>query len=108
MFAWIMAMIKKIITGLMPSVKKSIIKENLMKKYSEKMFISGKDEVSIMMKVRKPSRVEVFFVDHPVPCDGNKHDHVEHKVHKHLFENQTHLIIKWNVGGVRQIEYIYY
>jgi hypothetical protein len=57
------------------------------KKESGKMFVSGKGEIIIQMKVRKPSHVEVFFIDHPVPCDGNKHDHLEYKVHKHMFDH---------------------
>lgn len=79
----------------------------LMKKESGKMFVSGRGEIAITLKVKKPSHVHVFFIDHPVPCDGNKHDKLEYKVHRHIFD-RTQLIIKWHVGGVREIEYTYY
>jgi hypothetical protein len=99
-----------------------------LKKHSGKMFISGKDEIIIPMKVRKPINAEVFFIDHPIPCDGNRHDKIECKIVRNIGQAQhnaynpgmastfgmsrppdctTDLIIKWHVGGVREIEYIY-
>jgi hypothetical protein len=99
-----------------------------LKKHSGKMFIYGNDEVIIPMKVRKPVHAEVFFIDHPIPCDGNRRDKVECKIVRHvgvaphtaynpgmaamfgtsrLPDCTTDLVIKWHVGGVREIEYIY-
>lgn len=100
-----------------------------LKKHSGKMFVSAKGEVIIQMKVRKPVHAEVFFIDHPIPCDGNRHDRVECKIVRHVSSAPhtayapgmatvfgtsrppdciTDLIIKWHVGGVREIEYIYH
>jgi len=106
MFTWIINIIRAIIHLFCPPLMSEVF--FMSKKESGKMFVSGKGEIIIQMKVRKPSHVEVFFIDHPVPCDGNKHDHLEHKVHRHMFDHKTDLIIKWHVGGVREIEYIYH
>ena len=107
MFKWILNIIRAIINLFSAPIPSEVFFMSS-KKESGKMFVSGKGEIIIQMKVRKPTHVEVFFIDHPVPCDGNKHDHLEFKVHKHMFEHKTDLIIKWHVSGVREIEYIYH
>jgi len=104
MFKWILNIIWAIIHLFSSPLPPGIF----MKKESGKMFVSGRGEIIIQMNVRKPAHVEVFFIDHPVPCDGNKHDRLEFRVHKHMFDHKTDLIINWHVGGVREIEYIYH
>jgi hypothetical protein len=102
MLAWIVNLLT-VIFGL---VKTKPIEETLRKKYSGKIFVSGKDEISLPLKLRKPQEVNVFFIHSPIPCDHHKHDHLEWKLRKGVFE--TFLVIKWHVHGFREIEYVYY
>jgi hypothetical protein len=80
---------------------------------------TGKGEVEIVLGSKHPHEVEVFFADKPVhvPCDHhhdklhwevhNRHHHHQHDLkHEHCHhEDNFVLIIRWDVAGVRVIEW---
>ncbi len=67
---------------------------------------SGSNSVEIDL-INLPRHIEVKFKhhEHHTPCD-NHHDKLHYEFHK--FQHQYRLIIKWDVGSLREISWIAY
>lgn len=78
---------------------------------SGELFVTGKDEAKVALS-GFPSKVKVFFVGEPtiIPCNPHHRDRLDWEVHRsHAHHGGFTLIIKWEVTGVRKIEYeVYY
>jgi hypothetical protein len=74
---------------------------------SGELFVTGKDEAIIALN-GFPRKVRVDFKGEPVvtPCNPHHHDKLEWEVHRsHHHHGGFILIIKWEVTGVREIEW---
>lgn len=68
--------------------------------------VSNHGSLEVHLK-RHPDKVDIYFCDDSVeiPCNPANSDKIEWEL-KHLHSNKPILMIKWNVVGVREIEWI--
>jgi len=74
---------------------------------SGELIVSGKNSLHIPLE-RVPAEVKCYFKDEfeVVPCNPHQVDELEYEVHtSNTLRSGFVLIIKWNVSGVREINW---
>jgi hypothetical protein len=77
------------------------------------LWVASRSHVLIhLIADERPRSINVFFKNHPTPCDPHHHHHHDHlkaKVeeigHHHNHRKEYYLYIEWDVRKIREVEY---